>query len=208
MKITWIAFTFAFAFAADAASASVVEYENEERPDFFAAAGGEANVSTVDFTGYPDFTPITDQWSHLGVNFSSSGSVVTSGPGPTAFPNDLWGARGEPEINITFDAPIHWIAADLPGNMVIELYSNDVLFYTSGIHGGGGGGNFGGLISDLPFDSVRIYDDLDSIVAIDDLFFGPPIPAPATLAPLALLFLPRRRRNLRTSSTSSICSNC
>jgi len=184
MKITLIAFTFAFAFAADAASAGVVEYGNDDRDQWFADVGGPGNVSTVDFTGFDDFTPIDDQWAHLGVHFS--GFVVTVGPSPIGFPNDSWGARGEPDINVIFDEPMQWIAADVRGNMTIELYNNDVLIYTTGIMGGGGGGNFGGLISDTPFDSVRIFDPLDSLVFIDDLHFGPPIPAPASLLPLSL----------------------
>ena len=80
--------------------------------------------------------------------------------------------------------------------MVFELYSNDTLFYTSGIFGVGGAGNFGGLISDQPFDQVRMYDFLDVIMFMDDLHFGPPIPTPGAFVPLGLLLLARRRRRI------------
>jgi len=183
------------------ANAGVVEYRNDDRDDWFIDVGGTDNVSVVDFTGFDDFTPITDQWAHLGVNFSSSGFVVTSGPGPVLFPNDSWGANGEPDINITFDEPMQWIATDFPGTLQFELYSNDTLFHTSQLFFPDGlAGGFGGIVSDVPFDSVRIFDPLDSIVAIDDLFFGPPIPVPGAvgaLAPLAMLMCARSRRRCR-----------
>lgn len=178
--------------------AGVVEFENEQRPDFFAAVGGPGNVSTVDFTGYPDLTPITDQWAHLGVHFSSSGSVVTRGPGFVIFPNDGWGTRGEPEINMTFDAPINWSAADFPGvNHVIELYYDDVLIYTSGEFGTGGPGQFGGLISDDPFDSARIFNNFSVINFVDDLHFGPPINVPGPGALALVLYAPLQKRQRR-----------
>jgi len=198
MRITLIAFTFAVAFAADAASADVIEYGNDDRDQWFMDVGGSSHVSTVDFTGFDDFTPIDDQWAHLGVNFS--GFVVTVGPDPLGFPNDSWGARGEPDINITFDEPMQWVATDVRGTLQIELYSNDTLFHTSQIFfPDGPAGGFGGLVSDVPFDFVRIFDPLDSLVFIDDLHFGPPIPAPASLAPFALLLCARSRRNRRRS---------
>jgi hypothetical protein len=99
---------------------------------------------------------------------------------------------------------MQWIAADFIGNITIELYSNDVLFYTSGILGVGGPGNFGGLISEQPFDKARIYDDLDNILAMDDLHFGPPIavPAPGAFAIFGLAVLTRRRRGRSTRSAN------
>jgi len=178
--------------AASVSNAGVVEFENEQRPDFFAAVGGEENVSTVDFTGFEDFTPITDQWAHLGVHFS--GFVVTSGPGFVLFPNDGWGVRGEPDINVTFDEPINWIAADLPGQTEIELYADDQLIYASTPLGLGGPGNFGGLISDQPFDRARFFSPGSHAEFLDDLFFGPPIPTPGALAVLGVAFMSHRRR--------------
>jgi len=182
--------------AASPALADVIEYEDEERPDFFAAVGGEANVSVVDFLGYDDLTLVRDQWAHLGVHFS--GVVVVSGKSFGGYPNDGWGVEGYPYINLAFDQPMQWIAADLPGVTMIELYSNDQLIYTSTRLGGGGPGNFGGLISDQPFDRVRFFDPFTDVDFLDDIFFGPPIavPAPGALAVLGglALVIGRRRR--------------
>ena len=51
-----------------------------------------------------------------------------------------------------------WIAADSPGFLRIELYNGGQLFYTSGIFGVGGIGNFGGLVSDQLFDMAVLMD--------------------------------------------------
>jgi len=177
------------------ANADVVEYNTEDRDQWFADVGGPENVSTVDFTGFDDFTPVDDQWAHLGVHFS--GFVVTSGFDDIAFPNDGWGLRGEPDINMTFDQPMQWIAADFPGDTVIELFSNDALIYKSSLLGSGGTGFFGGLVSDQPFDRARFSTPLAHMESIDDLHFGPPIPVPGAvgaLAPFALLLAGGSRR--------------
>lgn len=189
---------FAFLMAimgASKAGAAVVEYGTTQREQWFADIGGPENVSTVDFTGYSDFTPITDQWAHLGIHFS--GFVVTSGFDDIAFPNDGWGVRGEPDINVTFDEPINWIAADFPGQTTIAVYSNDLLLYTTSLVGGGGPGHFGGLISDIAFDRLRFFEEDNFVDALDNIYFGLPIPAPGTLVMLLFAggaFVRRRRR--------------
>jgi len=174
------------------ANADVVEYNTEDRDQWFADVGGPENVSTVDFTGFDDFTPVDDQWAHLGVHFS--GFVVTSGFDDIAFPNDGWGLRGEPDINMTFDQPMQWIAADFPGGTIIQLFDDDELIYESSILGSGGTGFFGGLVSDEPFNRARFFQSDTPAEFIDDLHFGPPIPAPGALAPFAALLLVRRAR--------------
>lgn len=173
---------------------AVVEYTDAQRDEWFDDVGGITNVSTVDFTGYPDFTPVTDQWDYLGINFS--GFVVTGGPSFFGYPNDGWGARGEPFIHLTFERPMQWIAADFPGNLKFQLFNNGQLFHTTQTLGGPGFDWFGGLISDTPFDQVRIYDPLDDLVFLDDLYFGPPIavPAPFSIVVLLPILLRQRRR--------------
>jgi len=180
-----------------AAHADVTEYGNDERDQWFSDVGGGSNVSTVDFTGLPHFTPVTDQWANLGVEFSSSFGVVLSlGPSPTLFPQDGFGVEAEPDIIATFDQPMNWIAADFPGTMIIELFSGSEMIYQSEFFGGSGAGHFGGLVSDESFDRAVIFDPFDSLVVMDDLHFGPPIPAPASLAPVAMMMClrPTRRR--------------
>jgi MYXO-CTERM domain-containing protein len=104
---------------------------------------------------------------------------------------------GGEQIDIVFDEPTYWIAADFPGGMIVQLYLEGEMFYQSCYFGGTGYGNFGGLLSTLAFDRAVLRDD-DEYVAIDDLHFGPPIPAPSAMVLLsaALLTVRRRRRQL------------
>ena len=194
MRVTLTTITFcATLLAGEFALGAVVEYRDADRDEWFTDVGGGANVSTVNFTGYPDFTPVTDQWAHLGVHFS--GFVVTGGQSFFFYPNDGWGARGEPEINVSFDEPIRWIAADYPGELSFQLFSNDQLIHTFHSPQIGGAGRFAGLLSDQSFDRVRIFREKDDLVFLDDLFFGPPIPAPASICMILVsITIPRRRR--------------
>lgn len=161
---------------------------------WFGAVGGEANVTTIDFTDFPINTTITNQFAESGVTFE--GLNFTSGP----FTNyhDLWGLHVFNWNDLYFDEPINWIAADILGTMRIQLYQGDQLFFTSNFFGVSPNNGFGGLISDQPFDHVRIFDPADSLLVIDDLHFGPPIvvPVPGALCPLilAVCTVPRKRR--------------
>jgi len=184
-----VTFTTVLLFAAHAAGA-LQEFEN--KADWEAAVG---DFSTVDFSGYPDNTPINDQWSHLGITFTDFN--VVSGPAPIVFPEDGWGLQGFIEIHFEFDTPMSYIAADFPGAIAFDLYLDDELVGTTGELGGSGFGLFGGAVSDEMIDRVRIYDPNDDAVALDDLRFGPPIPAPGALAPFALLLGARSRRRRR-----------
>lgn len=175
--------------------AAVVEYGTTERDQWFNDVGGITSVSTVDFTGYPDFTPISDQWAHQGIHFL--GFTVAVGESFLGFPNDGWGVRGEPDINVSFDVPMRWIGADFPGDTIIQLFDDNQLIYTSNILGSGGAGFFGGLISDQPFDRARFFREDTNAEFLDDLHFGPPIavPAPGSIAVIGcVLCMARRRR--------------
>jgi len=69
------------------------------------------------------------------------------------------------------------------------------LFYTSSKFGVGGIGNFGGLVSTEPFDRAVIWDyGSYPNVNLDDLHFGPPIPAPSALPFVSAALLAARRR--------------
>jgi len=81
------------------------------------------------------------------------------------------------------------IAADFPGLLLIDLYCEDELFYTSNVFGVGGVGNFGGLVS---FDRA-VLSDPPGQVFLDDLHFGPPIPAPSALCIVGAALLASRR---------------
>jgi uncharacterized protein (TIGR03382 family) len=77
----------------------------------------------------------------------------------------------------------------------MTLFDKGKAVYTSPLLGGGGTGHFAAVISDQPFDSALLWDPLTGLV-IDNIYFGPPIPAPGALMLLGAAFamLPRRRR--------------
>jgi hypothetical protein len=167
--------------------AEVVEYH--EKDQWEAAAG---SWSTADFTGFPMGTPIDEQYAYLGVHFVDGYDFVVLSDG---FLNDGAGLDGNEYVDLVFDAPMYWIAADFPGGLTIDLHYEGEFFYQSSYFGPGGLGNFGGLVSTEPFDRAVIWD-FDEQVNLDDLHFGPPIPAPSAMALIgaALLGIRCRRR--------------
>jgi hypothetical protein len=162
----------------------------EDKEGWEAAVG---EFTTIDFTGFPEFTWITDQYAHLGAHFVDGADLIQESD--LLYLEDGWGIDGNTEVRIEFDEPISYIGFDFPGIMYVFLYSNDEVIYTTPF-GGGGPGHFGGLISDEPFDAVRFWDGPGGNVNIDDIHFGPPIPAPGALMLLSLgtLLAARRRR--------------
>jgi len=156
-----------------------------------AAVGGD--FTTITFTEFPPNTIITDQYAEQG--FVVTPNAVTFGP-TAGFPQDMYGLGTVLEYFILdFDRELNWIAVDHPGGLNIDLYLDEVLVGYSGYSGGGGVGFFTGVVSDLSFNRVRI-SDLDAF-AIDDLHFGPMIPAPAAWVVLAAMSAmgARRRRS-------------
>jgi hypothetical protein len=176
-----------FAFSAFA-SAEVLEFE--DKAAWEAAVG---DYTTIDFTGYPYGTLIRDQYLDVGVRFMPDCWCTIAGPNFNTFLNDGWGLDGNDLIHIQFDSPQHWIAADFPGALYFELYSDGELLYSSSLFGGGGVGHFGGLISDESFNEVLI-QDWDAFVILDDLHFGVPTPAGFVCLALAALIRLRARR--------------
>jgi hypothetical protein len=130
----------------------------------------------------------------LGVHFVDGYDFVVLGW--ETFLNDGAGLDGNELVDLVFDAPVYWIAADFPGAIGFDLYFEGESFYTSSEFGGGGLGNFGGLVSSEPFDRAVIWQyGTHPNVTLDDLHFGPPIPAPSALwIVTAALLAPRRRR--------------
>ena len=172
----------------------VEEFTNKD--EWIAAVG---DFTTIDFTGFPAGTFITDQYADLGVLFTDANdSIHVSG----SMVNDGWGLDGNPDIHLSFDTPQAYLAVHFPGDVQIDLFSGDIFLHSS-VFIAGGVGNFGGLISSQLFDAVVISDPVLGDVFIDDLHFG--VPAPPTLALLALasLFSPRRRRSGVTGPAST-----
>jgi len=166
--------------------ADITEYDEKE--EWEAAVGG---FSTADFTGFPDNTPIDEQYAYLGVHFVDGYDFAVLGW--ETFPNDGAGLDGNELVDLIFDAPMYWIAADFPGYLTIDLYYQDELFYTSNEFGVGGLGNFGGLVSTDPFDRAVLRDPPGQVF-LDDLHFGPPIPVPSVLCIVSAALLAGRRR--------------
>jgi hypothetical protein len=164
--------------------ADIVEYR--DKGEWEVAAG---SWSTADFTGFPMGTPIDEQYARLGVHFVDGYDFVVLG---SSFPNDGAGLDGNELVDLVFDAPMYWIAADFPGMLTIDLYYDGEFFYRSSFFGGSGVGWFGGLISTAPFDRAVIWD-YDDNVAMDDLHFGPPIPAPSAVFIVGAALLAGRR---------------
>ncbi len=154
-----------------------------------------ASFTTIDFTGFPENTIITNQYQDQGILFTDGTDRVFYS---SSFPNDGVGLYGAIDtIHVSFLQPTHSIAVDFPGDVAFQLYWGGALVYASPGFFAINPGGFAGLISDTPFDAAVIFDPTGN-VNIDDLFFGPPIPAAPALAALALVALfptSRRRRS-------------
>lgn len=143
------------------------------------------DFTTIDFTGWQASTIITNQYSHLGVTFADGNDWIWNA-GEGTFVEDGSGLHGnwlDLHVNIDFDVPQMWFGIDHPGSASIELYSGDDLIDVFH-HVDGGIGFFTGVVSDTPFDRVRLFRVTGSPVVIDDLHFG--IPAPGAVVVLAL----------------------
>ena len=176
--------------AAGVTSAGFVEFENDQA-GWLAAAGVP---TTIDFV-LPESAFLTDQYEHLGVSFPQGNDVAFPW---TGFLTDGWGVEGSPftfgDMIVQWDQPLYAIGCDFAGLLKLELYSGDTLLYTSTILGVTGLGQFGGIVSTVPFDRVRIWDPSDNGFALDNIHFVS-VPAPAVAALLALAgWTPRRRR--------------
>jgi hypothetical protein len=163
--------------------------------DFAQWQSQAGSVTTIDFTGFPQFTIITNQYSDLGVIFTQGNDFVHNDP--SQFPLDGWGLDGNNNstIAMTFTTPQYAFATHF-GSIQYQLFSNGQLIYQSPPMGVGVS-LFAGVISTVPFDSVVLFDPLDTIsVQIDNLYFAPGIPAPPAFMLLgaAGLCVHRRRR--------------
>jgi MprA protease rhombosortase-interaction domain-containing protein len=158
--------------------AEVTAYE--DRDEWEAVVG---DFTTIDFTGFPDFTIITDQYADLGILFTDGSDWIRLyGDYPDGA--GLEGGLGD-DIEISFDAPMHWIAVDFVGFAQFELFRDGELIYTSYVFNHIPS-TFAGLFSTEPFDAVVLDDPTAGFITIDNLHFGPPIPAPGAGA---LLFI-------------------
>ena len=168
--------------------ADIVEYR--EKQDWESAVG---QFITIGFADLPNGTWVTEQYAHLGVHFVDGWDQVVYGE--ITFLQDGAGLVGGEQIDIIFDQPIYWIAADFPGYLGFDLYFEGEFIHRSSEFGIGGYGNFGGLVSTVPFDRAVLWEyGTFPNVFVDDLHFGPPIPAPSALCIVSAALLTARRR--------------
>jgi len=159
--------------------------------DWFDAVGGPGNVTTIDFDEFPINTTLTDHYSNIGVMWSGLNFVSLS--------NDADGQslRMFNGNDIFFDEPIKYFGADIRGTVEYEIYSGDTLLHESQWFGVPTDEEFGGIVSDIPFDRIHVQSPSDNTAIFWDMHFGPPIPAPGALAPFALLFCASAKRRWR-----------
>ncbi|HRP64145.1 MAG TPA: hypothetical protein PK400_12675 [Phycisphaerales bacterium] len=173
--------------APSVAHGSIIEFTNKA-----AWQSVVPSHTTVDFTGYPDETQLSIQYTEThGVTFAGLSFIYHT----TSFPNDGEGVVGMPGSRFFFETPRQAVAVDYVSNIRFELHYKGALIYTSGNFMTSHGSTFAGLISDVPFDEVYLYRPITpGLVFYDDLHFGPPIPAPGALGVFALAAFGCRRR--------------
>ena len=100
-------------------------------------------------------------------------------------------------ITLAFDSPQSWFGADYAFGLSIWFFEDDELVLVASFDGQGGG-NFGGIISDEPFDSLLLTGDpLGCCPFIDDLYFGVPGPGGLAVFIVAGVCIRRRTRSVK-----------
>jgi MYXO-CTERM domain-containing protein len=161
----------------------------EDRDEWEVVVG---EFTTIDFTGFDQLTIITDQYADLGILFTDGSDWIIF-DGDFEDGSGLGGGFGD-DIEISFDEPQYWIAIDFVGLAQFELFRDGELIYTSYVFDDNPS-TFAGLFSTEPFDAVVLDDPTAGFISIDNLYFGPPIPAPGAFGLIGLsAFLGTRRR--------------
>lgn len=166
------------------------------KDDFSAWESAAGSFSTCDFTGFPEWTIITDQYSYLGVSFTGPAPNLIHFGGNGIYPQDEWGLNANGVLELTFQEPVYAVAGHGPGKWRYKLYLGDSLvgetfFYL------GGPGDFAGVISDIAFDRVQFEPgQFNGIMFMDNVYFSA-IPAPGAMGVLAVGALGFGRRARR-----------
>ena len=162
--------------------------------DFALWQQASGPYTTLDFTGFPNNTFITDQYADLGVTFLDGNDVIT-GPSSLVFPLDGWGLDVNESATMDFVSPQFSLGVHHPGELRIKLYWQGSLIYASPPLPGSGVGFFGGVVSTVPFDRAVIMSPFVNQLDVDNIYFGVPAPAGAVVLALGVPALrPRRRR--------------
>jgi len=185
MRITVATITLALACAS--AQASLVLTTNKD--EWLDAA---APVTALDFTDLALFEFVTDQYADLGVMFFGTAIGHT---GMSLYPSDGHGILGWTHqlIEMEFDAPRTRFAIELgSGSMVMTFYLGGAEVGIANVSNATS--LFWGAVLESTFDRVTLEDQGLGFTAIDNLYFGAPIPAPGALALVAFAGLVSRRR--------------
>ena len=187
----FIMFMLALHVAENQTIAVITTYTNKQQ---WQTAVGD--FTQITFQELPPATWVSDQYAHLGITFDLTSSNFSQIQTSSAFANDgvglnSFGPYDVPWPRLLFTNLTYAVACDNPASFA------NFWLYHQGIQIGNAtvvsGSPFKGIISTVPCDEVRYMPKL-----IDDLYFGPPIPAPGVLALLGLaaciVRLGRRRR--------------
>jgi hypothetical protein len=178
------------------ATAELIEYDYQEREEWFADAGALNLIETITFTEHP-LGPLTTQYEESHGMVETSLGLVQIFASEVSYPHDGRGMLAlATDAILEFDHPMQALAADFPGLFIVEFYWNESFLGSAQFEGLGGPGNFSGVISTTPFNRV-VMSDSDSDFSVDDLHLVA-VPAPPILLAfaggLALLGRGRRRR--------------
>jgi hypothetical protein len=137
-----------------------------------------ADVGEFTSVGFDDLgrvaVVVTEQYADLGIHFTEGDEVAAPAEGT----EDGWRLRDNPGLTnyiiFEFDEPQFWLGVDHGGGMACELYLDDVLIDEPHQFSFSGGFKFAGVVSDVGFNKVRLYDPVDGSVNVDNIHFGAP----------------------------------
>jgi hypothetical protein len=176
------------------ASAAFTVYTNKQAWE--AAAGA---TSSIYFTGYPQFTIITNQYAGMGITFPDGDDFIRLNDAFSSDGAGLVGASDSPlpqfGVHMSFDAPRNAMAFEYAGGYIqLQFLQNGQIVHSTSYYNSSFV-PFLGFVTDSSFDTVVAWDQFDGIMSIDNLHFGGAVPAPGAIG-LAMLagLTPRRRR--------------
>ncbi|MFO0829879.1 MAG: hypothetical protein U0572_17185 [Phycisphaerales bacterium] len=177
------------------------------KDDFNGWSGQAGAFTTIGFNDLPNNTFVTDQYSDLGVTFTDADPDIVQSAGLfSIYAQDGCGLNGVCLIEMTFDGPMQSVAWHFPGVLFADVYFGSTLLYQSPILGNPGVNWFAGIISDVPFDRVKLRslppDQFGNCWAphLDNVYYSS-VPAPPVLALFGLAgVLAHSRRWSRSGS--------
>jgi len=147
---------------------------------------------------------IVDQYEDEGVIFAGWDALCDSLTcSPYFQQGDGAGLQGGELIDMRFTQPMQTFGAHFALLMDFTLYYEGEIVFSSTFGDANDFSVFGGVVSDQPFDRVVLKNPQFQPplvqTLVDNVYFGPPIPAPGVLVVFAIGLgmsgAPRRRRN-------------